>query len=92
MCRSQTVIFGLPKSGIAENKNNRVILVINTARKSTFSFSRLTENMTFPNKSRWNMTFPVLSRKMIFLFLENMISPLRRKMKDDLSQKKYTEI
>ena len=33
------------------------------------------------------MTFPVLSRKMIFLFLENMILPLRRKMKDDLSQK-----
>ena len=33
------------------------------------------------------MTFPVLSRKMIFLFLENMILPLRRKMKDNLSQK-----
>ena len=33
------------------------------------------------------MTFPVLSRKMIFLFLENMILPLRRKMKDDLLKK-----
>ena len=29
----------------------------------------------------------VLLRKIIFLFPENMISPLRRKMKDDLSPK-----
>ena len=33
------------------------------------------------------MIFFVLSGKMIFLFPENMILPLRRKMKDDLSQK-----
>ena len=33
------------------------------------------------------MNFLVLSRKMIFLFLENMILFFRRKMKDDLSQK-----
>ena len=38
------------------------------------------------------MIFLVLSEKMIFLFPENMILHLRRKMKDDLSQKKYTEI
>ena len=45
------------------------------------------------------MVFLVLLEKMIFLFPENMILPLRWKMKDDLSQKKkkkkkekYTEI
>ena len=32
------------------------------------------------------MIFLVLSGKMIFLFSKNMILPLRRKMKDDLSQ------
>ena len=37
-------------------------------------------------KLHWNMIFLVLSGK-IFLFIENMILPLRRKMKDDLSQK-----
>ena len=35
----------------------------------------------------WNMIFLLLSRKMIFLFPEKMILSLRRKMKDDLSQK-----
>ena len=34
------------------------------------------------------MVFLVLLEKMIFLFPENMILPLRWKMKDDLSQKK----
>ena len=38
------------------------------------------------------MIFLVLLEKMIFLFLENMILHLKRKTKDDLSQKKYTEI
>ena len=38
------------------------------------------------------MIFLVLSGKMIFLFPENMILPPRWKMKDDLSEKKYTEI
>ena len=33
------------------------------------------------------MTFLVLSRKIMFLFPENMILQHRRKMKDDLSQK-----
>ena len=63
-----------------------------TARKTIFSFSRRPEKMVFPKKSRWNMIFLVLSGKMIFLFLENMILHLKRKTKDDLSQKKYTEI
>ena len=44
--------------------------------------------MVFPKKSRWNMTFLVLPGKIMFLFPENMILHLRRKMKDDLSQKK----
>ena len=43
--------------------------------------------MVTPKKLRWNMIFLVLSGKMIFLFPENMILPLRRKMKDDLSHK-----
>ena len=63
-----------------------------TARKTIFSFSRRPEKMVFPKKSRWNMILLVLSGKMIFLFLENMILHLKRKTKDDLSQKKYTEI
>ena len=58
-----------------------------TARKTIFSFSRRPEKMVFPKKSRWNMILLVLSGKMIFLFLENMILHLRRKMKDHLSQK-----
>ena len=36
---------------------------------------------------RWKMIFLVLSGRMIFLFPENIMLPLRRKMKDDLSQK-----
>ena len=38
-------------------------------------------------KSRWNMIFLLLSRKIIFIFPENMILALRRKMKDDLLKK-----
>ena len=48
--------------------------------------------MVFPKKSRWNMIFLVLSGKTIFLFPENMILHLRRKMNANLSQKRYTEI
>ena len=61
--------------------------ITDTTRKTIFSFSRRPEKMVFPKKSRWNMIFLVLSGKMIFLFPENMILHLRRKMKDDLSQK-----
>ena len=55
-------------------------------------FPDVLKRWVFQNKSRWNMIFVVLSRKMIFLFPKNMILHVRRKMKDDLSQKKYTEI
>ena len=58
-----------------------------TARKTMFSFSRRREKIVFPKKLRWNMTFLVLSGKMMFLFPENVILHLRRNMKDDLSQK-----
>ena len=46
----------------------------------------------FSKNSRWNVIFLVLSWKMILLFPENMILSLGRKKKDNLSQKKYTEI
>ena len=49
-------------------------------------FFKCSERMVFPKKSHWNMTFPVSSEKMAFLFLENMIFSLVE-MKDDLSQK-----
>ena len=42
--------------------------------------------MIFLKISRWNMIFLVLSGKKMFIFPEIMISHLRRKMKDDLSQ------
>ena len=38
------------------------------------------------------MIFLVLSGKMIFVFPENMILPLRRKIKDNLSQKIHGNI
>ena len=50
-------------------------------------FPDVLKRWVFQNKSRWNMIFVVLSRKMIFLFPKNMILHVRRKMKDDLSQK-----
>ena len=57
------------------------------------SFLKCSEKMVFPKKLHWNMIFlVVLFGKMIFLFPENMILFFRRKMKDDLSQKKYMEI
>ena len=40
---------------------------------------------------RWNMIFLVLSRNIIF-FSKNMILFFRRKIKHDLSQKKYLKI
>ena len=58
-----------------------------TTRKTIFSFSRRPEKKVFPKRLRWNMIFLVLSGKMIFLFPENMILRVRRKMKDDLSLK-----
>ena len=61
---------------------------INTAQKTTFSFSKCSKNIIFPKQLHWNMIFLVLSRKIIFLFSENMMLFFRRKMKDDLSKKK----
>ena len=66
-------------------KLQRVLRQVHTARKTIFSFSRCPEKMVFPKKLRWNMIFLVLSGKMIFLFPENMILHVRRKMKEDLS-------
>ena len=34
-----------------------------TARKTMFSFSKCTENIVFPKKSQWNMTFLVFSSR-----------------------------
>ena len=60
--------------------------IIKAAQKAMFSFSRRPEMMVFPKKLRWNMIFLLFSGKVIFLFPENMIIFLVRKMKDDLSQ------
>ena len=55
--------------------------------KPYFLFPDVLKRWFLKNKSRWNMIFVVLSRKMIFLFPKNMILHVRRKMEDDLSQK-----
>ena len=47
--------------------------------------------MAFPKKIRWNMTFLVLSLKMIFPFPEIMILLFKQKIKNNLSQKKIHE-
>ena len=54
--------------------------------KPHFLFPDVMKRWSF-QKDRWNMIFLILSRKMIFLFPENMILPLGWEMKDDLSQK-----
>ena len=46
------------------------------ARKIVFSFSTRPEKMVFTKKSRWNIIFLVLLRKIMFLFLENIILTL----------------
>ena len=63
-----------------------------TGRKTIFPFSRCPEKMVFPKNLRWNMIFLALLGKMIYLFLENRILCLRRKMKDDLAQKIHGNI
>ena len=73
------------KDGLSQNKKT----------KKTWKydiFCKCSEKMVFPKILHLNMIFLVLSRKMIFLFPENMILFFRRRMKDDLSQKKYMEI
>ena len=44
--------------------------------------------MVFPKQPHWNMTFLVLSGKMIFYFPENMILFFIRQSKDDHFSKK----
>ena len=60
--------------------------------KPYFLFPDVLKRWSFQKKSRWNMTFLALSGKMIFVFPEDMILYLSRKMKDDCSPKKYMEI
>ena len=70
-----------------------VVLVCSlTARKTIFSSSKISEKIIFPKKSNWKMIFLVSSRKIIFIFPENMTLFFRQKMEDDLSQKKHVEI
>ena len=66
--------------------NGVYLLDLSLHRKPIF-FSRRPEKMVFPKKLRWNMIIIVLSGKMIFVLVGNMILPPGRKMKDDLFQK-----
>ena len=52
------------------------------------SLSKCSEKIVFPKKLNWNIIFLVLSGKTVF-FRESTILLFRRKMKDDLSQKKH---
>ena len=55
--------------------------------KSYFLLPDVLKRWSFQKNLHWNMIFLLLSRKIIFLLPENMMLYLRRKMKDDLSQK-----
>ena len=65
-----------------------MVIIHSLYEKPYFLFPNVLEKMVFPKKPCWNMIFLVLSGKMIFVFLENMILFFRLKMKDGLSQKK----
>ena len=80
-------ISWLLSTGFTNFEISILVLASFTARETIISFSRRPEKMVFPKKSRWNMIFLVLLGKIMFLFPENMILHLRRKMKDGLSQK-----
>ena len=54
--------------------------------------SNFLKRWSFQKGPRRHMIFLVLLGKMIYLFPKNIIFHLRRKMKDDLPPKKYTEI
>ena len=58
-----------------------------TAQKTLFSFYKSSEKILFPKMLHWNITFLVLSGKVIFLFPKNMILIFIRKRKGHLSQK-----
>ena len=51
------------------------------ARKTIFSFSKCFEKMVFRKRLHWNVTFLVLSGKMIFIFPENISYSLDTKEK-----------
>ena len=63
------------------------ILYFTLHGKPYFLFPDVLKRWSFQKKMHWNMIFLTLTGKMIFLFPENMTLYLRRKMKDDLSQK-----
>ena len=69
-----------------------------TARKTIFFFFQIfwkdgiSKKIALKSFWKYHEIFLVLSGKMIFLFPENMILFFRRKMKDDIFQKKYMEI
>ena len=67
----------------------RDLAEIDTAWK-TISFPDVIERWSFQKRPHWSMIFLVILRKMAFLFPENMILFLGRKIKDDLSGKKNT--
>ena len=66
--------------------NGVQVLDLSLHEKPYFLFPDVLKRQSFQKKLRWNMII-LVSGKMIFLFLENMILPPGRKMKDDLSQK-----
>ena len=65
-----------------------VINDLSALHEKPYLFSpNVLERLSFQKKLHWNTIFLVSSGKMIFLFLENILL-FRRKLKDDLSQKK----
>ena len=62
-------------------------LKIDAAWKAIFFSPNIPKRWSFQKKLHWNMILLILSRKIVFIFPENMILFFRRKMKDDLSQK-----
>ena len=89
---SRKMIFLSPENRIFFFKMEDDFSQKKTTKKQTFVCSKCSKKIVFQKKLHWNMTFLVLSRKMIFLFNENMILFFRQKMKGNLSKKKYMEI
>ena len=89
---SRKMIFLSPKNRIFFFKMEDDFSQKKKKKKKTFVCSKCSKKIVFQKKLHWNMTFLVLSRKMIFLFNEYMILFFRQKMKGNLSKKKYMEI
>ena len=62
--RTRNLIFW--HDGLSLSSHSHILIA--TARKTIFSFSRRPEKMIFPKRFPWNMIFLVLSGKMIFFF------------------------